>query len=832
MAIDWRSMTRRRPTRERTDPKPDTGDRSLTVTPPIRSGDLGGSDRAEPTAGGFGGRIAAFAAVAAVAVAIFLPLAMAGASTNYAGSPSCDMRLQFQFFIRFAVSSLLAGEVPLWNPFIFCGTPFLPCAHAALFHPLNLPLLLALPQPLSVNLILVAHTVVFAVSTAYWARVRGCSPLAAFYAGAAAPLTAAFVPRLFAGHFTIICTLSLFPLLGALQERLFQGSRKAPILMGVVAGIMVLGGHFQYCYYAGLLLFTRLLLEWSVVPKQTDRLGWAIGMFRRHCVALAIAVGVSAIELGHLAEVLPSSARLDSKPSDWLRFFSLPPENLLAFVAPGFLGSGAEYWGRWYWWEVCPWFGCFGLVFWAAALGSRQSRQRILTLAGTFLVALGLSLAGNLPVLDRAVAWLPGWGVFRGHAKILGPALVTAVVVAADGLDALARSTDRVARQAALGVAVALAALSVLVVVAPTTLLAFGYLSDADRMLEFPFSDPAFRATAARTARSAFTGALVASTSAAICALAFGFVRGRTMASVAAIAAVAELALLAGPYASASFPAKGTRLPADAAKTAKSLPPGSRMEFPGLSLMNDAMDEGIETIGGHEINVTKYYDTFLCALNGEPKGSPHLHYTVDGDAALLNAANLRFLVRPGAFDGREEAAMGLRRIPVPGEFNAFSAYDRSASCPRAWIAGSARFVPDREQAVLEALQGMTDFRAEVLLCGEDAGEQTPPTRFAPAEVRREGGRRVIVTAPQTGWLVLADAYSPQWKATVRGRSTEIRRANGAFRAVRVQAGDEVAFTLGRSGWLAGAAVTAFTLLGLIAAGAISLWRGRTKSEAA
>ena len=48
--------------------------------------------------------------------------------------------------------------------------------------------------------------------------------------------------------------------------------------------------------------------------------------------------------------------------------------------------------------------------------------------------------------------------------------------------------------------------------------------------------------------------------------------------------------------------------------------------------------------------------------------------------------------------------------------------------------------------------------------------------------------RLQVETEADGFLVLTDTYMPGWRATINGKSTEILRANYAFRAVRIPAG--------------------------------------------
>jgi hypothetical protein len=84
--------------------------------------------------------------------------------------------------------------------------------------------------------------------------------------------------------------------------------------------------------------------------------------------------------------------------------------------------------------------------------------------------------------------------------------------------------------------------------------------------------------------------------------------------------------------------------------------------------------------------------------------------------------------------------------------------------------------------------------------------------------RRPGRVALDATLPAPGVLVLFDSYARGWRATVDGRSADVERADGAFRAVRLAGGSHrVELAYHPRGVLEGAAVAAAGLLGLLLA---------------
>jgi uncharacterized membrane protein YfhO len=83
--------------------------------------------------------------------------------------------------------------------------------------------------------------------------------------------------------------------------------------------------------------------------------------------------------------------------------------------------------------------------------------------------------------------------------------------------------------------------------------------------------------------------------------------------------------------------------------------------------------------------------------------------------------------------------------------------------------------------------------------------------------------RAVLDAP--GYLVLADTWYPGWRATVDGEPAEILRANYAFRAVWLEAGEHVVEMVYRPLSVIGGGAVSLAALVLLAVG-LAMTRGK------
>jgi hypothetical protein len=149
--------------------------------------------------------------------------------------------------------------------------------------------------------------------------------------------------------------------------------------------------------------------------------------------------------------------------------------------------------------------------------------------------------------------------------------------------------------------------------------------------------------------------------------------------------------------------------------------------------------------------------------------------------------------------------------------------------PRAYVVGRER--EEGANALAAALDPAFDARREVLLPGVAARHEVPlPAAAAADRMSEAASARIVARSPDTlsvaarlpwpGVLVVLEAFDEGWDAEVDGSPTEVLRANGLFRAVRLDAGEHQVYfayrpwsvRAGLAASLAGAVAAALTLL--------------------
>jgi len=352
----------------------------------------------------------------------------------FLSSPTGDLA-QMASWRAFASDSMRAGHFPLWNPYAYAGQPFLGDFQSAELYPLNV-IFLFMPLARAMNFSFLLHLLILGWGVGYWATRRGCHPWAAALAGLAMALSGPVFPRLYAGHLANVCTMAWAPWTLVALETAWRGPLLRPLLLASAAvALQIFAGHPQYVFYVAIAAGLHAIVQTVVDPA----VRW-----RAVPVVMAAYLGGAILAAAQLAPGFAAAAEsVRQGPLDYnfARMFSLPPENLLTGLAPGFFGglSGHAYWGRWYLWEALPYMGVAGVALAALAALDRERGRHTRCDIMVAVLLLVLALGDYTPLLHFLYDYAPGFDRFRSPAKFLFPLSLFGALAIAMGADALIR---------------------------------------------------------------------------------------------------------------------------------------------------------------------------------------------------------------------------------------------------------------------------------------------------------------------------------------------------------------------------------------------------------
>ncbi|MCX7817515.1 MAG: YfhO family protein [Syntrophales bacterium] len=336
-------------------------------------------------------------------------------TTCVVSSPHTDIAKQFIFFREFGFGELKGGNLVLWNPFLFSGSPFMGNFQSALLYPLNFVFLI-LPIEWSINVSVFIHVVLLGVFMCLWVRENGCGYLPAFLSGVLLMFSGAHFPHIYAGHLTNLCTMAWIPLIFLCLDKILERQLWKWVLAGMAAiAMQVLAGHPQYVYYTAIVSALYVILRLIFTPELKKTLSPLAGIFLMFFGGTLL----SAIQVMTGMEASGESVRAGGVAYDFAAMFSLPPENLLTLIAPNMFGDLQfnQYWGRTYYWETNMYVGIGGLTLAVYALANGSKREHIIGIL--ILISTVLALGARTPLFDFLYHYFPGFNQFRGTAKFI-----------------------------------------------------------------------------------------------------------------------------------------------------------------------------------------------------------------------------------------------------------------------------------------------------------------------------------------------------------------------------------------------------------------------------
>ena len=684
-----------------------------------------------------------------------------------------DLASQFVYWRAFAAHQLRHGHMPLWNPHVFCGTPFLGWTQAGVLYPPNW-LDVVLPLPLSINLGIALHVFLAGLFTYLWGLRRGLHPVAAVTAGALFMFSGAYFLHVYAGHLSLLCAIAWMPLVLTSVDGWTQTRTRGWILLGTAAVAMqIFAGDLQACFYTA--VAAGLLLAFDLIGTR-KRFKALLGFLAMYIVAAAL----GAVQLLTSFQAASESVRAGGISYRFASMISLAPENLLTLLSPGFFGNmlTVPYWGQWYLWEMCLFIGISGLSLaaYGAVCGKRETRRSLVPLVVIFLV---LALGSNTPLFRLLYHWVPGFNRFRGNAKFIIELSLFMAILAGAGLDCLLQSS-RSHKWLGLVLAVGGVLVGGAALELRTTALSTNpkngwahtmqnvYATQASDLPAEVYTDPSsVKQAGAFATKCLFVAAaefLVLSALVFLCGV------SRKVAYVLGLTAIVEIFVFARSSRATFDPSS---VQSSTLKTFLDQRPGDyRILYQRTP--NIAMGLGKEDVWGYAPLVLKRYSEFMAFTQGQSPDDANQYLDFSQFHPLHTMLRLRY-----AFITTKDGDRILTANSIMPHLQLLQEY---------------RVIHGRD-AIFQAMASTTfDPQQQVILETEPSPAPTPFAERGTATVVDSFPGRLTVEAdlPHPAILLITDAYSNGWRARpLEGsaqRAYDVLPANYTLQAVPLSAG--------------------------------------------
>ncbi len=743
-----------------------------------------------------------------------------------------DQAYQFYPWRLYTTQTLRQGSLPLWNPYVYCGAPFMAEDQPAVLYPLNI--LSYLLSPANAVLFMAMTRLFVAGLATYWfVRTIGVDRLAALVSSLAFTFSGFLIVWLGHPHTNVAVWL---PALFLTAEWLYRRTSPRHVaLLGLTVAAALTGGHAETALYvlaAGSLYYLfRLMTAW--VREREPRL--VAARLVAFVCAGTLGAAVAAAHLLPFLEWLSQSAELRFRAgAGGLRATRLGPTFWIAgllpallpniFSNPSWAGQYRSFLAGWNFVEQTLYVGVLSLALAFSAVIARRRDRQVWFWALLGLGALGAAL--RLPVLDW-VNHLPLFSIAAYGRFRLVYCFCAAVLAGLGAQLVLNDRSDTAWRSAVLFLTGAICVGLVLLAVAPRVLTS----------LESQSALPAVRRLPPNTLSSAFRLTNLAM-SWPLCIALLGAVAlvlhhkrnsvaspiGRLLSSINLRAILIVLitvdlfVLGMGYHTTVGEESIFPQTPSIALLTSDHSI--FRIVGTNIDLMpNTCMVYGLQDVRGLAFPGGRYEELCL-AMGGEDWLGYGILFTDALDLRLLGLMNVKYVVTTSGVEPAQ-----LQYLRQVGTDKNVTIYENLSCLPRAFVVHRVQVRERPEEVLLGLLDPAFDLSAEIILerglpaawLSHSTGTTESTSTTAPrarVEITRYEPNYVQIQAdtPSDGFLFLSDSYYPGWTALVDGAQAEIYRANYAFRAVYLAAGShEVEFAYRPDSFRWGASISLLAL---------------------
>jgi hypothetical protein len=722
--------------------------------------------------------------------------------------------------------------MPLWDPYIHGGMPFVDGMHGDIFYPITI-LKIFLSVSYVMGLKLVIHVFLAGVFMFYFLRGLNLRLWVSFLGGLLYMFSPCLVSLVYPGHDGKMFVMALTPLAFLILNRACKSGRLFHFLLFSLAlALLIFSAHMQMAYFAcwGLGLFFLFQL-WDMYRKGNRKILKYVTYF---VISIILGLSLSMIQLlspyiylnNYSMRTMHTEAE---RGYEYATSWSMHLEEAVSEIVPEFSGDNIHtqdnfYWGRNVFKLNSEYIGLFALFLAVVTIIYRRSRLIwfFIGLGGlTFIYALG----ATTPLFRIFYYLVPGVKNFRGPSMINFLFCFSTVTIAMLGLEKFFTLKDHPDEakeflKIAFIFTIAYSGLAILI-----SLLGKSFF-DIWIAIFYTGIESAKRAALESNIPRVIGGLWV---STFLLWLGYGILRFHLKGALKEGLVVGALAVLSlvdlfrfdsrfiivvdpSQFYGQSFVSPSI-IAVDPSKSYGKSPVVDFLRekqkeepFRVFMLPKTYPDNYLALYGIEEVSLTamhgnhlRIYDEFV----GRHQQNPNLT-----NSNFINLLNVKYLLSP--------SQLNTPWTKQVFESEGIYVYQNLNYLPRAFPVYSWQVEKDESKILTELKKPDFDIRQKIFL------SETPPSmpsdtmnispeHIIPAKVSdyKINSFKVDVEMQQDGFLLLSENYYPAWKAYVDGKETKIYRVDYLFRAVYLDKGkhevkfvfDSVPYKVGKTSTL-------------------------------
>ncbi|MEQ8168078.1 MAG: YfhO family protein [Candidatus Eremiobacterota bacterium] len=282
-----------------------------------------------------------------------------------------------------------AGKLFLWDPYTFCGQPYIADLHTGIFYPLNW-IYFFIPADIGMVIYVVIHFLLAGIFSYIFLKDLEFDHLSSLAGSIFYSFSGFMAIRII--HMNFITDCALLPLCLYCVNILFRRKNiLSSLILGLCLSFSVLSGNYQMSLMVYIIVFIYFLAKLEI--KELKKQLIPAGLF---FTSIMFSLMVMAVQLLPTLEYLGQTMRLTGGlPYDMATENSVELKQLLLFIIPDYFGSPGSFKleGHRYYCEACFYTGFFPLFLTLIALFLSNNKEKKILFMFAFIGATGFMLS-------------------------------------------------------------------------------------------------------------------------------------------------------------------------------------------------------------------------------------------------------------------------------------------------------------------------------------------------------------------------------------------------------------------------------------------------------